>query len=484
VNICHDCDLAIITPEEPDFLDGITPLRIGSLPSLRDRVLVCGFPIGGEELSITEGVVSRVEIQPYSHSKRLMLAAQVDAAINSGNSGGPVLSKDGTLVGIAFQALEGAENMGYMVPPPIIKHFLEGTKRDGIEYKGFPDLGILVQPLPNPMMRQFLQMKKEQSGVLVTKVFCRNSAWNVLKEKDVILEIDGYPVANNGTVRFFNEYRTDANVIVHQHFVGEQLSLKVLRDGKELTLTLTLLPSVELVPLSQFDVMPTYYIYCGLVFQPLSLDYIHATFGFNFHSKAPIEMIEKLYHGKKYLDKIREVIVLTMVLVDHLNVGYDEVAGEIITHVNEQPITDLVDLVEKIESVTKPTDEEEPQSEVKEEIATHNYQKDKAEKEEEKTTPLVATEKDTLDFNSIKDNTCQTGNQQNQYVSPSFALYWNFQKPLPKRLIKLTTSKNFTIILPPPYREEAKKAQEKMMLRYKVKKDRQLVPNLKIHDAL
>jgi hypothetical protein len=63
-------------------------------------------------------------------------------------------------------------------------------------------------------------------------------------------------------------------------FEGEQLSLKVLREGKELSLTITLLPSVELVPLSKFDVMPTYYIYCGLVFQPLSLDYIYATFGY------------------------------------------------------------------------------------------------------------------------------------------------------------------------------------------------------------
>jgi hypothetical protein len=208
----------------------------------------------------------------------------------------------------------------------------------------------------------------------------------------------------------------------------------------------------------------------------------------NFHAKAPNEMIRLLYHGKNYLNQIREVIVLTMVLVDHLNVGYDEVVGEIITHVNEQPVLDLVDLVEKIESVTRPPDEEEEeeahfQTERKEETSTNNNKEIQAEAEEDKKQSSVGSEIDvTTDINNTIKLSENQQSQSNHH--PSFSLYWNFQKPLPKRLIQLTTSKNYMIILPPPYREEAKKAQEKMLLRYKVKKDRQLIPNLKIHDAL
>ena len=81
---------------------------------------MCGFPIGGERLSITEGVVSRIEMFSYAHSQRCLLGVQIDAAINDGNSGGPVL-RGGQLAGIAFQALESGENIGYAIPVPVIR---------------------------------------------------------------------------------------------------------------------------------------------------------------------------------------------------------------------------------------------------------------------------------------------------------------------------------------------------------------------------
>ena len=51
----HECDLALLEPEDPTFLEGIKPIELGELPDLRDKVYVCGFPIGGDELSISEG---------------------------------------------------------------------------------------------------------------------------------------------------------------------------------------------------------------------------------------------------------------------------------------------------------------------------------------------------------------------------------------------------------------------------------------------
>ena len=117
--VCHDSDLALLTVEADNFLDGEEPGELGDLPDLRDKVYVVGFPIGGEEISITEGVVSRIEVQRYSHSQRQLLAVTVDAAINKGNSGGPVF-KDGKIAGIAFQKLSGADNIGEMVPAPVI----------------------------------------------------------------------------------------------------------------------------------------------------------------------------------------------------------------------------------------------------------------------------------------------------------------------------------------------------------------------------
>ena len=90
----HDCDLALLTVEDEEFFEGTTPIVLGHLPRLSERVSVCGYPIGGERLSLTEGIVSRIELVSYAQANRELLAVQIDAAINSGNSGGPVL-KDG-----------------------------------------------------------------------------------------------------------------------------------------------------------------------------------------------------------------------------------------------------------------------------------------------------------------------------------------------------------------------------------------------------
>ena len=101
VSVNHECDLAILTVDAPGFFDGIPPMELAELPPLQSSVSVIGYPVGGDNVSITSGVLSRIEPRRYSHSGKQLLAAQVDAAINPGNSGGPAMH-GGKVVGIAF----------------------------------------------------------------------------------------------------------------------------------------------------------------------------------------------------------------------------------------------------------------------------------------------------------------------------------------------------------------------------------------------
>ena len=122
-----DADLAIVSVDDPKFMADITPLEIDDTPHVQDDVLAVGYPIGGEDISYTRGIVSRIEDIRYSHGAKVLLGIQVDAAINPGNSGGPVLDiKSGKIAGIAFQGKdkEKGEALGYIVPPDIIRHFL------------------------------------------------------------------------------------------------------------------------------------------------------------------------------------------------------------------------------------------------------------------------------------------------------------------------------------------------------------------------
>ena len=139
-------DLAVLTPNDPDFLAKRPPLpRATDLPEVMAPVLVYGYPVGGNGLSVTKGIVSRIGFGQYDGGT-LGLHLQVDAAINPGNSGGPALV-DGKMVGLAFSRLVGAQGISFIVPNEEIDTFLDDVK-DG-RYEGKPQLTGEYQPLEN-----------------------------------------------------------------------------------------------------------------------------------------------------------------------------------------------------------------------------------------------------------------------------------------------------------------------------------------------
>lgn len=126
LSIGNECDLAMLTVDDAEFWQAARPIKLGRLPRLQDHVTVVGYPIGGDTISVTAGVVSRIEMTQYAHSSTELLGVQIDAAINSGNSGGPVFDSAGACVGVAFQSLGrggeggdgGTDGIGYIIPTP------------------------------------------------------------------------------------------------------------------------------------------------------------------------------------------------------------------------------------------------------------------------------------------------------------------------------------------------------------------------------
>jgi S1-C subfamily serine protease len=342
--VAHECDLALLKVDDPFFFAGVKPLTLGDLPRMRDKVAVYGFPIGGEELSITEGVVSRVEHTHYSHSGAQLLSCQIDAAINPGNSGGPVI-KNGKIVGIAFQGYLFAQSIGYMVPAPIINHFLKDSA-DGT-YDGIPGIGIVWQTMENPALRTHYQMKEKQTGVLLTYIAPGSTTQGIVQTGDVLLAIEGRPIANDGTIPFRGNERIRFANAVHTKFIGETVRCRILRKGKVMDITIPLstsLGSARLVPYTQYDRAPTYYIVGGLVFQPLTSNYLDTLDNENI----PVHLATYYYYGRQSEDR-KQVIVLTKVLGDDLTVGYDDFKDHVITQVNGKRISTIEDMVKAIE---------------------------------------------------------------------------------------------------------------------------------------
>lgn len=340
--IGYDCDLALLTVDDPEFFKGITPLELGDLPKIQDSVVVIGYPEGGDKLSVTEGVVSRIEITPYVQSNRQLLTVQIDAAINSGNSGGPVVQR-GKLIGIAMQGMADSQNIGYMIPSPVINHFFSDL--DDGKYDGFPALGIEINNTENKTLREFYKIGAQEGGVLISKVMPGSPAHEFLKGGDIILDLDGIAIGVDGTFQFRESERLSLSHIINEKQLWQEVKITYVRDGKSKTAMITLAPFAPLVLPPKFFAKPPYYIYGGLVFTVVSIDLLKA-WGSKWWEQAPLDVLYYLAGVGRLNEKERkELVILTQVLPDNLNVGYHNYQNEIITKVNGVGIKAFQDFV-------------------------------------------------------------------------------------------------------------------------------------------
>src|SRR5438876_1521329 len=338
--IANDCDLALITVPAKDFFKDMLPLKLGGIPALESTVSAYGYPIGGERMSVTTGIVSRVDFQLYTHSSvDQHLTIQISAQINPGNSGGPVM-QDAKVVGVAFQGYSGdvAQGVAYMIPTPVINRFLKDISNG--HYDEYPDLAITVAKLQNPAQRKFLALKDDDRGVLVSSVVAAGPSDGILRSGDVLLTIDGHPIASDANVELEGE-RADFQEVVERKFKGDSVKFDILRDKQPMTVTIKLYkPWPYSVQGHSYDVRPRYVLYGGLLFQPLNLDMLEA---YRLTDLRLRHFFEYFILDQIYLQH-PDVIVLSNILPDPINTYLAPYRGGIVDEVNGKKIRTLDEL--------------------------------------------------------------------------------------------------------------------------------------------
>ncbi|MFM8470841.1 MAG: PDZ domain-containing protein [Limisphaerales bacterium] len=349
VFVGHDCDLALLEVEDSQFYNGVEPLEFGTLPKVRSTVVTYGYPAGGEQISYTRGVVSRIELQTYAHiGNRSLLGVQTDAAINPGNSGGPVIQDD-KVIGVAFQGMPGLENAGFFIPPPVINHFLEDIQ-DG-KYDGFPSAGVRTAPLQNAAYRRKLKLPENDLGVRVDSVLPGTPAEKILRADDVILQVGKHEVGSDGTI-IYEGNRMALAMAVQEMQHGQSLPMKIWRDGKEQSLAVPVeVSATDKVLGNQYDLPPRYFVYAGLVFTPLSLDYLK-TFGRSWSDTAGAELTYELFYRRHEAPQTlrSEPIVLSMVLADEVNANFRVKGRALVDKINGVRIERMEDVIRAFES--------------------------------------------------------------------------------------------------------------------------------------
>lgn len=351
LDVVHDADLALLTVDEPGFFDGIEPIPFGELPPAQSDVLVYGFPKGGDALSVTKGVVSRIENSVYLHSGLNLLAGQVDAAINPGNSGGPVI-RNGKLVGIVMQSAPRAQSQGYMVPVNVVNRVFKDLG-DGT-YQGFPSLGIRLQNLENPALRAEAGLEQPGVGALVVDVPDTANAAGKLFAGDVILEIEGNVIGDDGKFAFRGDERTSWRMLVQQLQIGESVNITVWRDKQRVSVSVPLVHDLHAnrrIPNIRRNLRPRFYIHAGLVFAPVTANLL-TEFGANWRKAAPSQLVHLMKYDNEPSAAVREWVVLQNVLPGDANVGYHSARYILIESVDGTAVRDLSHLVELIETGT------------------------------------------------------------------------------------------------------------------------------------
>ena len=334
--VAHDADLALVEVEDAAAFRDVPYLEFSdAMPRLEDEVRAIGYPIGGNRLSVTRGIVSRIDTVPYSHPLSVShLTVQIDAAINPGNSGGPVLMGD-KVVGVAFQGLLQANSTGYMIPLPVIRRFLQDVQ-DG-RYDHYVDLGVSFFPLENPAMRKHYGLQDDARGALVGDIVKGGCSDGKLETGDVVLAVNGLPVDSSGMIELEGE-RVKLEELAERAFKGDVLTFNVLRAGKpqEVAVSLAPLPGQEITG-NVYDELPRYVQYAGLVFQPLQRNVVVA----NRLNPADflVEMDRFIRRGGAA--EKEDVVVLTRVLPDEVNARFTDYGSRIVTKVNGEEVKGL-----------------------------------------------------------------------------------------------------------------------------------------------
>lgn len=338
-------DLALLEVKDEAFNRDHPPIPLfEGLPKEGSRVTVMGFPMGGDALSTTSGVISRIEWAEIGQNGEEGMRVQVDAAINFGNSGGPAFV-EGKVAGLAFSGMMGsAENISYLLATEEIARFLDEAAAGKVD--GNTVLGLEVQTLENPALRARLGASGDVSGVVVI-----DQKGGPLQAWDIITRINGQTIDNKGQVTIEGDRKVAMDCVVGRFVPTKEKpshTVEILRDGKPMTFELPAYTRANRVIGNYPDGNYPYLVYGPLVFSPLHEDLLGGVGGWMIFRQSPITPYifdDRPSDGRQF------VAIVCPLLSSPVGRGYEVRPGQTVKSVNGSTFANFREFVQALRDV-------------------------------------------------------------------------------------------------------------------------------------
>ena len=350
-----EVNLALLGPANEsdghEFFKDTIPLQLSEPAIQGDTLEILQLEANGTAL-VTPGTLQSIELTssflPSHHFLTYMVKASMQSAASSYTL--PVI-KNQQLAGVLL-SYNSKDQICDVTSSDIIRRFLNAASSG--DYEGFPSLGVQVTTTEDNSFRQWLNLTDEHGGLYIRRVGDNSAAKEAgVVSGDVLLEVDSKPIDRRG----YYEHQSYGNLSwVHlvrgTKAVGDELKLKLMRDGKELEVSAILKrkpPQDKLVPEYLFDQQPSYLVKGGLVFQELTREILER-YGKDWKSRAPLNLLDAYDNPQRYEEKMRRVVFLSTVIPTPATLGYERLRSMIVRKVNGHEIKDMQDLADALNS--------------------------------------------------------------------------------------------------------------------------------------
>ena len=336
--IDYHTNIALLAVEEPTFWEGMHPVKLADQLPMTGDLKVYRWRNGRIESRAAEIIRLYIGKSKTSYIRHLSLA--VSSEINAAGWAEVVIHKN-QLIGLTSS---GSDQQLTVLPAPFIQFVLQGHERLDAPGAAFFDFDWMDGK--NPALLRSKAFQEDGTGVVVTEIGKRGLSKNTLQTGDILFEIDGFSIDHDGKYIDPDYGRLSIDgLATRSRFAGESIPMKIWRDGSEQTIEYKL-PEADfrksIIPEQCYDCPPEYFVAGGLVFQPLTGPLLRS-----LGQNTPLLL--DYYEAHPPIGERTGLILLSMILPDDYNRGYESARLLLIDEINGREINCLKDVKTALE---------------------------------------------------------------------------------------------------------------------------------------